>query len=179
MYTSVAWFALSGFLAFSAIPEQPGWVREYRKARQLGKKEEKPLAVFIGSGKAGWEQVSKAGRLAPDVKRLLNDHYVCVYVNTDEEAGKRLAVAFEIPDGLGVVISSRSGDLQAFRHEGDLTDEALASYLGRFANPQQEVTVTETNPPPRVSYYQPVQPYYPPMGGFAPSFGGFGGRGGC
>jgi hypothetical protein len=178
MCFSVAWFALSGFLAFSAIPEEPGWVRDYRKARQLGKEEEKPLAVFICSGKAGWEQVSKDGRLAPAVKRLLTNHYVCVYVNTDEEAGRRLATALEIPEGPGVVISSRSGDLQAFRHEGHLSNEALANHLQRFADPQREITATETNPPPRLRYYQPVQRFYPRMGGFAPSFGGFGG-GGC
>src|SRR5262249_12311601 len=126
MYTSVVLFALSGFLASSANAEEPGWLQEYGEARQTGRQQEKPLAVFIGSGETGWEQVSREGKLAKDVKQLLAANYVCLYVNTDDKNGKRLASAFEFGEGPGIVISNRTGRVQAFRHQGDLDNQTLA-----------------------------------------------------
>jgi hypothetical protein len=182
MHTVVVWIALAGLAVPATGRAEPGWLKEYGLARKQGQKEEKPLAIFIGSGKAGWNQISRQGQLGSDVKRLLAENYVCVYIDTDRQEGQRLASAFEMADGPGVVISSFSGKFQAFRHEGDLDNEALAAYLRRFADPDRPVETTETNPPPRASYYQaPVYaPVYAPMMGmgFAPSFGG-GGRGGC
>lgn len=187
MYTSVVLFALSGFLAAASAPGEPAWWNEYGKARQQGQKEEKPLAVFIGSGTKGWNQVSREGQLNPEVRKLLADHFICLYVNTDEASGRRLAKAFEI-QGYGVIISTHTGQQQAFRHQGDLDDQELARYLRRYADPALDLQYTETAAVPRVSYYQPTAPvsvtptpanFVPSFGGgFAPSFGG-GGRGGC
>ena len=179
MHTSVVFFALSGFLAAASAPGEPAWWNEYGKARQQGQKEEKPLAVFIGSGKMGWNQVSREGRLDAEVKKLLTDHFVCLYINTDEASGQRLAKAFEV-QGYGVIISTHTGQQQAFRHQGDLDNQELARYLCRYADPGLDLQYTETAAVPRVSYYPPSAPVNvaPAMGGFAPSFGG-GGRGGC
>jgi hypothetical protein len=180
MSTSVILFALSGMLAPSVVSGEPAWMKEYATARQLGRMQEKPLAVFFGSGKAGWEQLSRDGRLPKEAKRLLAKNYVAVYIDTAGQTGRRLAGAFNVPPGPGLVISSRSGEFQAFRHEGDLDSETIARYLRRFSDQNGEVTRTETNPPPRVSYYPQPEAYYPPPGGFAPAFDGFGGgRGGC
>lgn len=198
MYTSLALFALSGVFAPSAVAPEPAWIRDYGLARKQGVSENKPLAVFVGSGKKGWEQVSQEGALNKEVKQVLAESYVCVYLNTDQEAGRKLADVFEFSQGPGLVLSSRKGALQAFRHEGELNNRDLARYLTRFSDPEQVVRHTETVPPTPVqyqSYYQapvqPVQPAVPVMfnggfgggfgGGFAPSFmgGGGGGRGGC
>jgi hypothetical protein len=182
MHTSVVFFALSGFLAAASAPGEPAWLNEYGKARQQGAKEEKPLAVFIGSGKVGWNQLSREGQLDPEVKRLLADHYVCLYIDTNQANGKRLADAFEIHDQ-GIVISTHTGQKQAFRNEGTLGNQELARYLRRYADPGLDLQYTETAAVPRASFYQPSAPT---MGGFAPSFGGGfapafggGGRGGC
>jgi hypothetical protein len=194
MYTSLALFALSGVFAPSAVSAEPAWIRDYGLARKQGVSENKPLAVFVGSGKKGWEQVSQEGALGKNVKQVLAENYVCVYLDTDQQAGRKLAGAFEFSEGPGLVLSSRKGALQAFRHEGELSNRELARYLTRFSDPEQVVRHTETvpqAPPQYISYYQaPVQPVVPVMynggfgggfgGGFAPSFmGGGGGRGGC
>lgn len=186
MYTSIVCFALSGLLAAAPAPGEPGWLTEYGQARKQGEKEQKPLAVFVGSGKAGWNRVSRDGQLDPEVKRLLGDHFICLYVNTDEASGKRLASAFEI-QGPGVVISTHTGQQQAFRHDGRLESQELARYLRRYADPGLDLQYTETAAVPRVSYYEPAAPgsIAPAVGGYAPAFGGFapviggGGRGGC
>ena len=186
MYTSVVFFALSGLLVATSAPGEPTWLNEYGKARQKGEKEQKPLAVFIGSGKTGWGQVSREGRLDPEIKKLLVDHFVCLYVNTDEASGKRLASAFEL-QGPGVVISTHTGQQQAFRHEGHLENQDLARYLRRYADPGLDLQYTETAAVPRASYYEPAPgSATPAMGGYVPSFGGGfapvfggGGRGGC
>jgi hypothetical protein len=194
MCTAVVCLALSGFLGVSAvaeepqgvdafelffesvIPEAPKWLDEYGKARQQGRKEEKPLAVFIGSGKSGWHQVVRDETLEKEVNRLLAQQYVCLYVNTDDEAGQRLAEAFDIPRGPGVVISNHSGGLQAFRHAGRLTNQDLERYLRRFADPDRATTQTETEASYRMSYYSaPSDPQSAPFYHFAPAFSG--GRG--
>ncbi len=181
MHTSALAIALAGMLTPTAATDGPAWHEEYRQARQAGQKEAKPLAVFIGSGKAGWDQVSREGGLAPDVKDVLRQKYVCLYVDTDREAGKKLAAAFEMESGPGIVISARDGELQAFRHEGDLRNRDLAEYLNRYADPGRAVTTTETHLQGYASRYgaepsEPAaQPTAIPVNTIVPSIGG----GGC
>jgi hypothetical protein len=177
MYTSVLLFALSGF-ASSPAANDPGWLEDYAIARQQGHKNSKPLAVFVGAGKAGWEQVSQEGELGREVRRLLAESYVCVYLDTEKKSGQALAEALEIADGPGIVISNSGGNLQAFRHEGDLSNDTLATYLRRYADPDRVVRFTESNPGRRVSYYAPEYSNPAPFISFGASFGG-GGRGGC
>jgi hypothetical protein len=154
--------ALSGMPA--AGLDGPSWQTDYAAARKEGAAQEKPLAVFVGSGQAGWNQLDQDGRLSARAKQLLATEYVCVYVDTEMEAGRRLADELGITNGLGVVLSDRSGKLQAFRHEGNLTDARLVSYLDRFSDPNLVVTTTVSNPDrnenpnrsyaPAVNYYQ-------------------------
>jgi len=138
------YFALAGFGA-AAEAETPAWQADYRQARQQAADERKPLVVVIGSGAAGWEKLSREG-FASDIKQVLKDQYRCVYINAATDDGQRLAREFEMPSGLGIIISDRSGVLQAFRHEGDLRKEALLAYLQRFADPRLVVQTTVTNP---------------------------------
>ena len=167
-------------LMVSHALESPLWHADYGIAQFLGREESKPLAVFIGSGKAGWSQVSREGILGKEVKQLLATNYICLYIDTDLEAGKQLAFEFELPEGPGLVISDYAGSYQAFRHPGDLPGEQLARYLNRYADPGRILRTTETNSSGSASYSPldnsvgAIQPYYRPQGS-SPVFSG-GGR---
>jgi hypothetical protein len=186
MYTSLMLVALSGLVATEVNDDPPSWPSDYRAARQQATSQQKPLAVFLGSGPQGWDQVAKSGKLSPDTESILNRDYVRVYVDSASEEGRRLARALDVPEGAGLVISNRSGDLMAFHHAGTLSNADLTRYLKRYADPQRDVQSTESTATERVSYYaQPAAPpaaapamapaYYPSFGG---GFGGFGGGGG-
>ncbi len=162
MYTSILLLALS--VAPSADLATPSWSTDYFAASKLSAAAKKPLAVVLGSGEAGYDQLDRDGKLTTEAKGLLASKYVCVYVNTDTAEGHRLAKAFEMPNGHGIVISDRNGDLQAFRHEGDLSNATLVRSLERFADPQREVVTTETATTQRIRYYAPPvtsAPLYP------------------
>jgi len=173
MYTSMMLLALSGWFAPVAHDlESPHWQNDYTAASQQGVKEKKPLAVFIGSGLSGWEKVGRAGKLGKTAQETLAAQYVCLYVDASTEDGKRLARAFDIPNGLGVIISDRSGETQAFHHQGDLSGDDLNFRLKKYADPSHIVRSTESNSSERISNYPPV-----PGSGFQPFTGGFGGGG--
>ena len=165
MFTSSLVIALAGYLA-SASLETPSWHADYGSAQKLGKEGYKPLAVFIGSGKAGWNQLSREGQLTQDAKKLLVKNYVCVYVDAGQEAGKQLAFEFRVPKGPGLIISDSTGNYQAFFHRGDLPNEQLSHYLSRYADPNRVVRATETNPaePPAYAQAYPAvaNPFYQP-----------------
>jgi len=167
MYTSVVLFALSGCFTHAAlIPEQPKWQTDYTLAWKQGQKESKPLAVFIGSGPGGWQLLAKERKIAKEVQDILKANYVCLYVDTSDADGKRLATAFKVSDGPGLVISDRTGELQAFRHAGELSGAELQRYLSRYADPNRVARTTETREETRS--YAPTyqQPSYVPSGGF-------------
>jgi hypothetical protein len=182
MYTSALLVALTGLLAPSVLGG-PVWQTNYDTARKLGREGGKPLAVFIGSGKAGWNQMITEGQLSNESRRLLSEQYVCLYVDVRSPAGKRLASSFQLEDGPGLVLSDQTGKLQAFRHEGDLADDDLVRSLQRYADPELVVRATEGDGVDRTSYYapaeqyQPAPVYYPAPAYYYPSFVGGGGRG--
>jgi len=123
------------------------------------------LAVFIGTGSSGWENASKEGALGKQVKEILASEYVCVYLDTKNEEGRRLAKAFSISSGTGLVLSDKSGKLQAFRHDGDLEPSELQTYLNRYADPDRVAATTETREdlqPRPVRVAPPVR--YAPVG---------------
>lgn len=169
MYTSFALLALAGFLAPADVKESPSWLSNYTEARKLGEKEQKPIAVFIGTGEAGWQKLCSEGKIGSEAEQLLKQKYVCLYVNTATKHGQQLATAFEMADNLGIVISDATGRLQAFRHEGDLVRGDLVRYLNRYSDPTRQVRTTETNPSVvTTSYYQGSgtgQSYAPVSGG--------------
>jgi hypothetical protein len=183
MHTTLLWVVVFGLTAPAAMTEETvPFEEDYRLARKAAADVQKPLAVFLGTGEDGFKQVGKGG-LTADIEKLLAAKYVCVYVDTSTPEGKNLARAFEMPTGLGIILSDRSGDVQAFRHEGDLAQDNLLSYLTRFANPTAPVLRTESNPdhptltpasyqsaPRFQNIYQPnTIPNYG-NSGFAPSF---------
>jgi hypothetical protein len=141
--------ALSGLLVPTAESIDPAWMHNYAEARLRADELERPLVVVLGSGKEGWDKVSREGDLSSDVKKVLAQSYVCVYVDVDKKAGQRLADAFDVGDGPAIVISSPNGRVQAFRHEGKLDNDDLAQYLQYYADPDVVVNTTETVRPAR------------------------------
>src|SRR5690242_7708497 len=113
MYTSALMIALFSGLLPPAVVDAPAWQTQYEAARTLGRQGGKPLAVFIASGDAGWNQLLADGRLSKETKRILAAEYVCLYVDVSAADGKQLAAAFAVTSGLGLVISDSRGDLQA------------------------------------------------------------------
>lgn len=167
MYTSIIAVALAAFFQ-PAVLDTPQWVTDYSTGRQLGRTTHKPLAVIIGSGKTGWDQLSRDGKLNSEVNRVLAREYVCVYVDIDKNAGHELAEAFEVADAPALIISDATGGLQAYRHEGDLSNGDLVHFLKRYADPARRITSTEGDTQTRVSYYQPAAEapslnYYQPV----------------
>jgi hypothetical protein len=181
MYTSIVLVALVGPGASpeNKAAESPAWQADYVDARKLGRREKKPLAVFVGSGPKGWEKLSQQGAWPPGVKKRLARDYVCVYVDADSPRGKRLAGAFAMTQGL--VVSTRDGDAQAFRHSGRMSAQDLESILTRYAN-GRDVGHTE-GLQQRTSYsYDPTATGTPTVApaqfAYPSQFGGFGGFGG-
>src|SRR5262245_48657448 len=121
MYTSLFLVAWSSIVVQAAPgADSPRWLTEYNSALKQGRKEMKPLAVVIGSGPSGWDQLCAEGELGNEAKKVLKAKYVCVYVDRNEKRGKELASSFGVTDGTGLVISDVSGNYQAFRHQGEL-----------------------------------------------------------
>src|SRR5690554_2874833 len=118
MYTSVSVLALTGFLFIPTPVEPQRWHNDYQEARAVARQQHKPLAVVVGAGAQGYEKLTGNGKLAPAVTKLLEDEYVCVYVDTSSPTGKKLADALEISRGAGIVLSDRDGKVQAFHHNG-------------------------------------------------------------
>ncbi|SRR5216683_1064568 len=162
MFVSTLIIAVSGFLV-SAGRESSSWHTDYATAQRLGRETRKPLAVFIGSGRAGWNQITPDGQLGAEVKQLLVKRYVCVYVDTATKTGKQLASEFEIPKGPGLIVGDHTGRYQAFRHQGNLPSDQLLRYLRRYADRKRVVQTTETNPAETASYFVPVEWYYQPI----------------
>lgn len=143
MYTSVVLLALTGL---TPTAESPRWQTDYAAAHRQAAERGKPLVVVIASGPVGWQKLSREGKFDATIEQLFGENYQCCYLDSSTEAGRRLAAAFEMSSGLGIVISDRTGQVQAFWHEGDLANADLARYLRRYADPTRPVSVTETNP---------------------------------
>jgi hypothetical protein len=135
MYTSMIAVTVAGMMA-SATTREAGFRDDYKSARQAVLSESKPMVVFLTKG--------KAADFGADAKGVLAKDYVAVAVNTETAEGQKLARAFDMTSGTGVVISDRTGTLQAFRHEGNLSAEELKARLTRYSDADHVVRTTET-----------------------------------
>lgn len=167
MSFSIAMFSLVLALGANIAPGQLSWERDYRLARELGVRLKKPLAVFVGSGSEGWCQLAREGKLDHAVQKTLADNYVRVYLDRRTESGREVAAAFGIDGKCGLVISDRTGGLQAFWHQGELSLTELSQVLTRYGSPDFVVRTTETHHYPaqtEASYVQPAsyQNYFQP-----------------
>ena len=141
----------------------PAWLHDYSLARELGSREKKPLVVVIGSGKTDWANLAKQAEQDDTINQTLRSSYVCLFVDTDTAEGQQLARSFEM-SGPGVVISTRSGETQAYRKAGEVPAGELAKEL--VSHTDDTYVARKLAPPPVQSNYQP-------------SFGGFGGCSSC
>jgi hypothetical protein len=146
----------------------PAWLHDYRMAREVGSRENKPLVVVIGSGKTDWANLAKPAEQDDTINQTLRSSYVCLFVDTDTTEGQDLARSFDM-SGPGVVISNRAGDVQAYRKTGEVPAGELAKDLANHADDAYVVRKLSPPPPPVVA---PVQPMY-----VQPTF--YGGFGGC
>lgn len=147
---------LTAVLASALLAGQnaaPNWQSNYSQAAQQGAQQKKPLAVVFGSGANGWEKISRDGSPASEAKQLLASKYICVYVDTTTPAGQKLAKDFDITGGVGMVLSDRTGAVQAFWHQGDLANQSLVQYLQKYSDSQRVVSTTETATTTRLSFY--------------------------
>src|SRR5262245_49472694 len=158
MFTSIAFVALWGAVMpqvtrLTLTPEL-----DYRQARALATREQKPLAVFVGKGENAWRKVVQGGPDA-DTRTLLLKSFVLVYVDQTTEYGQELAASLNMTGRTGLVISSRGGDLMAYRHEGDIAAPDLTRTLNHYGANGLVVTTTESNqvaPAPAPVYVAPA-----------------------
>ena len=80
---------------FATLAPSPSWTRDYASALERAATENKPVAVVIASGKDGWQKVCIGGEVDREVRRLLTEHYVCVYIDASEPGTRALVEAFE------------------------------------------------------------------------------------
>jgi hypothetical protein len=161
VYSSITLLALLGSIAPQITKLNLSWEQDYRQARTVGTRDNKPLAVFFGSGTDGWKQILRDGPLDRDSRKLLSERFVLVYVNQETDAGKSLAEVFDLAGKRGLVISDRTGGLMAFRHEGDLELKELTQHLTHYSAPDYVVTTTDSNKPALV-YTAPAPVYQQP-----------------
>jgi len=140
MFTTMAVIALSALTAGN-VASAPVWLDDYRVAQAQVGASGKPMAVFVGSGKAGWGSVVGSTALDPAVSKLLSEKFVCLYVDTTTQSGRSLAVALQVADR-GLVISDKSGRSQAYSASGSVSPVEMQRALIAYAN-QTEVRTTE------------------------------------
>ncbi|MGE3808201.1 MAG: hypothetical protein AB7K24_26360 [Gemmataceae bacterium] len=106
-----------------AATDEPAWAEDYACAYEECYAEHKPMVAFIGTseGRGNLPLSSRA-------KKMLKEHFVCVYIDAKGEDNK-LARVLNIAEG--VVISTEGGRQVAFRHDGQLSKKELESRLGR------------------------------------------------
>lgn len=156
--TSLAAVAVAGLLASGSIETAPAWQTDYRTARSQAAEQKKPVAVFIGAGTVG--KLVTDGVISDAAAKTLKTEYVCLYVDTTTPAGKDLAKAFGLDRGL--VISDRTGDLQALRHTGPVSAADLNGYVAKFSTTTTVVT-TESNVSHQTGTTAPATGDYPGM----------------
>jgi hypothetical protein len=144
MYTSVVLVALTGLVAHEELAVRPTWLKDYSLASERGNALQKPLAVFIGTGEAGWDAIIKEGGLGQEANELLATRFVCVYLDAGKEDGKRFAKTLDISQGVGMVLSDRTGKVQAFHHGGEMSAVELEKCLRRYGDPDRVALTTET-----------------------------------
>lgn len=151
MFNSLILVALTGTIVEgdAASSASPTWYGDYAVARQIARETHKPVAVFVGKGDGGYHQVSKKEKLSKNLLKVLEDRYVCLYLDTSTKSGRTLARSFKLPKS-GLVISDGTGARQAFYHKGDLSNRHLGKYLNRYADPDRQVTKTATHAKPVV-----------------------------
>jgi hypothetical protein len=129
MYTALAVVALMvGNLS------GPNWLDDYKAAQAQVSVAGKPMAVFVGSGQAGYQSAIRDG-FDPAISKLLAEKFVCLYVDASTAKGKSLGAALQVGDR-GVVLSDRTGRTQAYSAAGTITRAELNRALLAYSDIQ-------------------------------------------
>jgi hypothetical protein len=118
------------------------WQADYQAARTQVASTHKPLAVFFGTGAAGYSNVVREGKFDASLNKLLSEKYVCVYVDTTTTNGQALASTFEV-GSKGLVISDATGAAQAYSLSGDAPQTEVVTALTKYSA-ATPVTKTES-----------------------------------
>jgi len=156
--SSLAAAAVTGLLTAASLGTTNGWQTDYSKALSIALQQQKPVAVFIAPG--GPDKLIADGKLDEAAAKLLRQGYVALAVDPATPAGQELAASFKMSEGL--VISDKTGGVQALRHDGPVPAAELNGYLTRFAQSSRIVT-TEYGGRNRPLLQQPYGPGRPVM----------------
>jgi len=156
MFSSMICLALAAAMATSANVSV--WQSDYVQARDLAARTGKPMAVVIGDGSNGWKKVLP---LNETTTSAINSGFVCVYIDKTTTTGKELANAFAMADTIGLVMSDKAGQNQAFRHAGAMKESDVTTAVARYSDTTHVARKTESNEqnPPTYSppAYSPTQ----------------------
>jgi hypothetical protein len=137
--TSLAVAALTGLLATGSLSGSTSWQTDYRTALQLSVAQQKPLVVVIHTG--GASQLFQGPTVPLEAVAAVRQNYVGLSVDPSTPEGSHLANLFRMQEG--VVISDKTGAVQALRYEGSVTVPQVAPYLTRYAGMTQPPAQTE------------------------------------
>ena len=146
------------------------WQNDFATAQEMAREQHKPLAVFLTST-PGVEQIKLGASFSSDVYSTLAQDYVALVVNVDTAAGQALLPQFGMPKTGGIVVAERTGQYQAFRHEGDLIVRTFEDRLTRYAAPSFVYSATESNPGHEAAPVSTIAPTAPTMN-YSPSMFG-------
>ncbi len=109
----------------------PMWHGDYAAGLKCSREEHKPLAVFVGCGSDGWLKVVRGSKPSAELERILSEEFVCVYVDADTPAGKRMASMLKVSEDMGLVLGDRNGEYIDHRHVGSMSEDDLSHCLSR------------------------------------------------
>lgn len=140
MFSSLVCVAMLG----TASSNLPTWQPDYRQAMEISARDHKPVVVVLGSGPASWEKLV-VGEISPETASALRANFVCVYVDVKTAEGKKLAQDFEMTTNPGLVMSDRTGQVQAYRHGGTMDEAELHRTVAKLSDPNFVPRTTEAN----------------------------------
>jgi len=156
--STLAAAAVTGLLSATSLGPTAAWQTDYRKALSIAAQQQKPVAVFIAPG--GPDKLIADGKLDENATKLLRQGYVALAVDTATPTGQELAASFKMTEGL--IISDKTGGVQALRYDGPVPTVELNGFLTRYAQPTQVVS-TEYAGRNRPLLQQPYGPGHPVM----------------
>ncbi len=107
------------------------WMKDYATALKCSREQHKPLAIFVGCGEDGWRKVVRGGKVGKDTEHMLSKEFVCLYVDAETPAGKKMATALKVSDDMGLVLGDRNGEYIEHRHVGSMSNDDLSNCLSR------------------------------------------------
>jgi len=120
---------------------ETSWQNDYNTARQLAAAQKRPMAIVFGSGANQQAEIVGKGL---GLNSVLASDYLCVYIDVTTAAGRQLADNVCITGSVGMVVTDRGLNHQAFWHQGGLENVRVGQYLRKYADPLTVVDSTET-----------------------------------